>query len=176
LSCSHSRLSKRRHGANLRQRRVGLDARDGADDGGGDFAADQRMRAERGGTEHGFEGLRAIEEVEGHAVLREQRQAGLPAFEVREEILAQGKDDAQGRGAEVEVAGEAAILGKALLERARRAILQEIGHLLEPSVGLALAGRILAAEGEDFLELIEEEHGRGRVGRQQRGLAVEEIP
>ena len=154
-----NQAEQRRHGTDFLQRDMRALFRHEADDGGTDFFIDEVPAFQPTGADDGFEGLRAIEQIEGHAVFHQGGQQFFPLLQMGEEILAQGDDEAGGRGGIVVIPGEAAVFLEAGAQGGGGAVLDQLGELGEEGAGFLHAFGALA-EGEDFLELIEDEDGR----------------
>ena len=150
-------------------------AGDEADDGGGDIPGHQPLPR----LQHGSERLPARHGREPQPVLGDARHRALQALEGCEIILAQCDEHAIVAAREVEAFGRRVVGLEPFLERPRRAILDEIGEVLHEA-GRAGAAEIVALrEGEDFLELIEDEQrnqrGAGLVPQHVVAM-VEELP
>ena len=167
----------------MRREQRGLDlgvgelgaAGDEAHDRRGDFLGDELAA----GLQHRGQRLRAGHAREPHPVLRDRRHLALEALEVREVVLAQRDQDAVVAAREVEVLGRRVVALDARLERLRRAVLDEVGEVLEELRGALAAEVVALREREDLLELVEDqqrdERLAGRVA-QHVVAVVQEFP
>jgi hypothetical protein len=98
---------------------------------------------------------------------------------VREIVLAQHDQDAVVLAVEVEALGDGLVLLEQRLELARRAVLHQVGQVLEEVRRAPAAGLVGLRQGEDLLELVEDQqrhHGLA-VGVEQNVVAVvQEFP
>ena len=117
---------QRRHGVDLFQWDIGGASGDEADDAGGSVCIDEVASFHLAGLEHGGQRLRAIEQMQCHAIPHEGGQRALPGLKMREVILPQGDDDAQRRGREIVIPHQTAIRREARLQRGGRAVLDHI--------------------------------------------------
>ncbi len=167
----------RRHRIDLVERHLRIGPGGGANDSLGHVSGnDGRLAGPlRAGFIHRTIGLGAGEQAQLDAVLHHRGHGAPPALEAGEEVVAQGHRDPHGPGLEVVTAQQGAFLfsgtGLELAAQGRgRTVLDEVGELGEEIAGgLAGAGitcgvargPVLALD-EDFLKLIEDQHGRGR--------------
>ena len=117
-------------------------------------------------------GLGTAEQGERHAILHEQGHLRLPTLKVGQVVLPKGEDDAHGGISKLILISEGGVFRERFGEVTRWAVLQEVGHLLQP-VGDFVRELGLGTEGEYFFELVEDEDGDG-CGR--GGAVVEELP
>ena len=96
-----------------------------------------------------------------------------------EVVLAQRDQDAVVRTAEVEVVETRLVAFEPGLEGPRRAVFHQIGEVLHELGGTPAAGLVALGEGEDLLELVEDEQREQRAAggvAQEIVAVVEELP
>ena len=129
--------------------------------------------------QHRTQRLRSVHAREPHPILRDRRHDAFHAFQMSEVVLAQRDQDAIVRTREVEIFGRLVIVLDPRFECGRRAILDEIGKVLEKSLRAQPAGIVGLCEREDLLELIEDQQRQQRVAfliAQQIAAMVQEFP
>ena len=150
-------------------------ARDETHDRLGDFERDELAAR----LHHGGERLLARHAGEPHPVLRDRRHHVLQRLEMRQVILAQRNQDPVIAAREIESFGGGFVLLYSRFERLGRAVLDEIGQVLDELRG-ALAPEIVGLrKRENFLELVEDqqrdERLAGRVAQDVVAM-MQELP
>ncbi len=150
-------------------------AGDEADDRRGDFLGDELAAR----IYHRGERLRAGHPGEPHPVLGDRGHLALEPFEVGEIVLAQRDQDPVVGARKVEFFRRRVVALDALLELPGRAVLNEVGEVVQ-ELGGALAAEIVALrQREDLLELVEDQQRGERLpGRvaQHVVAVVQELP
>jgi hypothetical protein len=114
-----------------------------------------------------------------HAVLRDAGHRGLQRLQVRQVVLAQRDQDAVVAAREVEALGDAVVDVELGLQGAWRPVLHQVGELVDELRRARPAGVVALGEGEDLLELVEDQQRcqRAAVGVAQLVVAVvQELP
>ena len=150
-------------------------AGDEAHDRRGDFLGHELAAR----LQHGGERLRARHPGEPHPVLRDRGHLALQSFEVGEIVLAQRDQDPVVGAREVELLGRGVVALDPRFERLRRAVLDEVGEVLEELRGALAAEVVALREREDLLELVEDQQRDERLARgvaQHVVAMVQELP
>ena len=131
------------------------------------------------GFTHRGKRLRAGHPREPHPVLRDRRHDALHAFEMREIVLAQRDQDPVVAAREVESLGDGVVAVDPRLECLRRAVLDEVGEVVEELRGALAAEVVALREREDLLELVEDQQRNQRLAgsvAQDVVAVVQEFP
>ncbi len=123
------------------------------------------------GLHHGGQRLRAGHPGEPHPVLRDRGHDALHALEMREVILAQRDEDPIVAAGEVESLDDGLVVLHPRFERLRRAVLDEIGEILEELRRALAAEVVVLRQRENFLELVEDQQRDERPA----GLIAENV-
>ncbi len=161
-------------GLDLRISELGA-AGDEAHDRLGDFLRDKTLA----GLQHRGERLRAGHRREPQAVLRDARHLLLEALERGEVVLAQRDQHPVVAAREIETLGGSLVLVELRFEFLRRAVLDQIGQIRDEARGACAPEVIALREGEDLLELVEDEQRnqrRARLIAQHIIAVVQEFP
>ena len=128
---------------------------------------------------HRVQRLGASHARQAHPVLRDRGHLALEALEVREVVLAQRDQDAVVAAREVEALDDRLVVIEPRLERLRQAVLHQVGEILDEARRALAAGVIALRQGEDLLELVEDQQRRDNPagGVEQLVVAVmQEFP
>ena len=131
------------------------------------------------GPRIGFEPLPAGHRREAQAVLRDARHLRLEALERRKVVLAERDQDPVVAAREVEALGRGIVGLEARFELPRRAILDQVGEVLDEARRARAPGLVGLGEGEDLLELVEDQQRDERAARfvaQHIVAVVQELP
>ena len=123
--------------------------------------------------------LRAGHAREPHAVLRDRGHRTLHALEVREVVLAQRDQDSVIGAGEVVILGDGIVLLQTALEIRGRAVLDEVGEVVEEPLRAQPACVVRLRQREDLLELVEDQKREERAAAgiaQQVAAMVQELP
>ncbi len=114
-----------------------------------------------------------------HAILRDRGHLALQALEVREVILAQCDEDSVVGAVEVEALGDGILALDHHLERLGCPVLDQVRQVLDEFGGALASEVVVLPEGEDLLELVEDEERDERVAAlvaQHVVAMVKELP
>ncbi len=109
------------------------------------------------GLEDGLERLRSRHPRQTHAVLGDGGHRALQPLEMRQIVLPKRDEDPVVGARKIESGGIALVVLQARLEFGGRTVFHQVGELGEKRLGPRAACGIGLREGEDFLELVEDE-------------------
>ncbi len=141
----------------------------------GDFLGDQLPAR----LQHGGKRLRAGHAGQPHPVLRDRGHDALHAFEMGEIVLAQRDQYPVVAAGKIESLGGCFVLLDPGFERFGRAVLDQVGEILEELRGTLAAEVVALRKREDFLELVEYQQRDQRLARrvaQDVVAVVQEFP